>query len=181
MLERARSLFTKKKHLSLEQKRNVFKHRFFGSEFHTWILQNKYTQSSFETLIDHFTEDVLDFLRSSDQLVFVPSNGKLSCALSSLPSSHTILIFPDLAKILRSACPETGIAILAHELGHLYRGHSHRKISPLDAQIEADYFAYQLGFGHGLQDVLVDHQESIDCKVRISRLTSLLLTEGHEA
>ena len=79
-------------------------------------------------------------------------------------------------KILRSASPDHGLAILAHELGHIYYQHTEFKTETLKAQIEADDFAFELGFGEKLQDVLLDHNESIDCRVRISKLTAKLIT-----
>jgi hypothetical protein len=86
-------------------------------------------------------------------------------------------VFPELIQLLKSASAFHGIAILAHELGHIYHQHTEQKIDTLTAQIEADEFALDLGFGEELQEVLLDHAHSVDCRVRISRITSKLLTK----
>ena len=47
-----------------------------------------------------------------------------------------------------------------------------KKIDPLEAQIEADNFACHLGLGIELQEVLLEHKNSIDCRTRVSFLTA---------
>ena len=83
-------------------------------------------------------------------------------------------------QILRSPSIYHGIAILAHELGHIYYQHTEQKIDTLKAQIEADDFAFELGLGEELQEILLDHVHSVDCRVRISKLTSKLISERNQ-
>ena len=81
---------------------------------------------------------------------FLTANAQYSCSLGLSEKCFVIIVFPDLLRTLKALVPTQGVAILAHELGHVYHQHHRREISPLQAQIEADEFAFQLGLGHDL-------------------------------
>src|SRR5690606_15071300 len=102
------------------------------------------------------------------EVVFIPSQGQLACALSARAGSHVVLLFPDLVKLCYCAKYTSAVAIILHELGHLYFDHGSRVLDVLEAQVEADSFATRCGYGHELQEVLLDSEQSIDTKVRIS-------------
>lgn len=159
--------------LSLKDK---FKTDFLRDPNHRWINEDPLIKRAVLILIDAMKEHHLQFFKKHPTFL-VPCQAHLSCAIGRTQDHQLILVFPELVQILRSANPFHGIAILAHEFGHIYHQHTEQKIDTLTAQIEADRFAFLLGFGEELQDVLLDHVHSVDCRVRISKLTAELLTE----
>ena len=165
---------------SFHEKKEIFKKKFFTSIHHQWIGENLSYKKSFSFLIDSLSEDHLDFFTGKKEVLFMKSSGKLACSLGDITSYNIVIVYPDLCQLLRSALYLRGIAVLAHELGHLYHNHSKLEISPLEAQVQADHFALSLGFGHELQDVLLEHSHSLDCRTRIACLVSSLLTSSNE-
>ncbi len=144
-----------------------------------WLTQDKFINRSFTEFINALNNDALTFLYSiSEQVIFQKAMGNLSLSLSTKKNNYYILIFPQLFNMLKSASPRRGIAILMHELGHIYLGHGNKIIDILEAQIAADHFALIHGFGHELQDVLLD-DNSIDSQTRICYLTSHLITSSN--
>ncbi len=148
---------------------------FLTDENHRWINEDRLIKRGVTMLIESLEDKHIDFF-TKHPTYFIPCQAHLSCAIGRTQNHHLILVFPELMQILRSASSVHGIAILAHELGHIYYQHTENRIDTLQAQIEADDFAFQLGFGEELQEILLDHVSSIDCRVRISKLTSKLIT-----
>lgn len=153
-----------------------FKNTFLNDSNHQWVKEDRVLKRSLEILLDSLNEKQIQFFRKH-KTYMIPCQAHLSCAIGKTQNHHLILIFPELIKLLKSASAFHGIAILAHELGHIYHQHTEHKIDTLIAQIEADQFAFDLGFGEELQEVLLDHVHSTDCRIRISRLTTNLLTQ----
>jgi hypothetical protein len=152
-----------------------FKQYFLKDHNHQWIKEDSTTTRSISILLDSLNENHIQFFNKHPTYL-IPCQAHLSCAIGRTQNHHLILIFPELIQLLKSASAFQGVAILAHELGHIYHQHTENKIDTLTAQIEADQFAYDLGFGEELQEVLLDHVHSIDCRVRISRLTAQLIS-----
>jgi hypothetical protein len=152
-----------------------FKKSFLRDANHQWVSEDRVIKRSIETLLDSLNNKQIQFFIKNPTFM-IPCQAHLSCAIGRTQNHHLILVFPELIQILKSASAFHGIAILAHELGHIYHQHTENKIDTLTAQIEADQFAFDLGFGEELQEVLLDHIQSVDCRVRISRLTSQLIT-----
>ncbi|OFZ70291.1 MAG: hypothetical protein A2451_15705 [Bdellovibrionales bacterium RIFOXYC2_FULL_39_8] len=145
------------------------------SPHHQWILSNKYLSRSFWTLVEKIDQNILQKLTANKKkLLFIQASGRLSCALSSIENSHIIIIFPDLYKILTSAAPDRGIAILLHEIAHLALDHSYKIIDPMQAQFEADKFAAMCGYAKHLQDVLEEFPDNPDCQDRIRSIQGYL-------
>lgn len=161
---------------TLKAKKERFAKSFLNDPNHRWIAEDKLIRRGVVLLIDALKEKHLDFF-SKHPTYFIPCQAHLSCAIGRTQNHHLILVFPELMQILRSASIHHGIAILAHELGHIYYQHTENKIDTLLAQIEADDFAFELGFGEELQEILLEHASSIDCRVRISKLTSKLISK----
>lgn len=160
----------------LEEQREEFKKNFLKDSNHQWISEDRVTKRSIEILLGSMTIKQIHFFNKHPTFM-IPCQAHLSCAIGRTQNHHLILVFPELVQLLKSASAFHGIAILAHELGHIFHQHTEQKIDTLTAQIEADQFAFDLGFGEELQEVLLDHVHSIDCRVRISRLTSQLVTQ----
>lgn len=166
------------KSLSKNQSRILkeeFKKNFMNDANHRWISEDRVTKRSVEILLDSMSDRQIHFFNKHPTFM-IPCQAHLSCAIGRTQNHHLILVFPELIQLLKSASAFHGIAILAHELGHIYHQHTELKIDTLTAQIEADQFAFDLGFGEELQEVLLDHVHSIDCRVRISKLTAHLIT-----
>jgi hypothetical protein len=161
------------------QKRQRFLDSFLNDTNHGWINEDRQIKRGIMMLIDSLKDKHLDFFLKHPTFL-IPCQAHLSCAIGRTQNHHLILVFPELMQILRSASIYHGIAILAHELGHIYYQHTEQKIDTLKAQIEADDFAYELGFGEELQEILLDHVHSVDCRVRISKLTSKLISERNQ-
>jgi hypothetical protein len=174
MLDYIRKHIGKKE--SKADKKNHFIKSFLSDPNHSWIVEDVRFKRATTILLESFSDSHIDFFLKHPTFI-IPCQAHLSCAIGSTKNHHLILAFPELLQILRSASFHHGIAILAHEFGHIYYQHTELKIDTLQAQIEADDFAYQLGFGEELQEILLDHVYSVDCRVRISRLTSKLISE----
>ena len=162
--------------LKTPQSKKDFKNSFLNDPNHQWMNQDTFTKRSISLLLDSMTEEHIAFF-SKHPTFMIPCQAHLSCAIGRTQNHHLILVFPELIQLLKSASAFHGIAILAHELGHIYHQHTEQKIDTLTAQIEADQFALDLGFGEELQEVLLDHVHSVDCRVRISKLTSQLISQ----
>lgn len=167
---------SKSKTMSLKNLRTDFKTQFLKNANHQWISEDKVTKRSIEILLDALSEKQIHFFNKHPTFL-IPCQAHLSCAIGRTQNHHLILVFPELIQLLKSASAFHGVAILAHELGHIFHQHTELKIDTLTAQIEADQFAFDLGFGEELQEVLLDHVHSIDCRVRISKLTAQLVTQ----
>ncbi len=154
---------------------DFFLKEFINSPHHLWILENKYLVRAFTTIIEKLDNVTLQKLISNDKkLTFIQATGRLSCALSSMENSHIIIIFPDLYKILISANPDRGVAILLHEIAHLALDHSYKIIDPMVAQLEADKFTANLGYGHFLKEILEEFPDNQDCKDRIKSIQTYI-------
>ena len=179
MFASIKNLFSARKEivppLTFIQKKEKFRERFFSSAHHSWIEEEKGYKKAFTLLIDCFDQDTLDFFLNAKMVAFIRASGTLSCAITPPRNLHTIIVFPDLCKLLTSASLTSGLAILAHEIGHIVLRHSGSEIDQLKAQIEADAYAVRLGLGHELQDILLDYPQIEDCRVRVSYLTSELM------
>lgn len=170
--------FFKKKNstTSIKNSRELLLKKVLTDPNHQWINNDTTIRRSFVALISALNATQAEFFLKHETF-FIPCQAQLSCAIGKTGNHHLILVFPDLMKILRSASADHGIAILAHEMGHIFYQHTENRIETLQAQIEADDFAFQLGFGEELQEILLDHVHGIDCRVRISRLTSKLISQ----
>jgi hypothetical protein len=142
---------------------------------HRWILEDPYIKRAVCNLLDSLSNEHIKFF-TKNKTFLIPCQAHLSCAIGKTSNNHLILVFPELIKILKSGSSSHGMAVLAHELGHIFHQHTENKIETLTAQIEADKFALDLGFGEELQEILLDHVHSVDCRVRIAKLTSSLIS-----
>jgi hypothetical protein len=173
-------MFTFLKNTSKKDTTNTKKEfiaHFLADKNHAWILADKNTKRCIEILLNSLSDKQVQFF-TKHPTYLIPCQAHLSCAIGKTGNHHLILVFPELIQLLKSVSAFQGIAILAHELGHIFHQHTENKIDTLTAQIEADQFAFELGFGEELQEVLLDHVHSVDCRVRISRLTANLITSG---
>ena len=73
--------------------------------------------------------------------------------------------------MLKSAAPQFGLAIIAHEIGHLVHNHTKRNINSLEAQFEADQFVLTLGLENELIATLSEYRHIYGINERIEQLT----------
>lgn len=155
--------------------REDFLNEFFANPNHEWIKEDRYLRLSFEEFFQRIPLNLLnDIYQKNRDIWFLKSSGQFSCTFSN-EHCPVILIFPDLAKTLSSFNPAEAHAVLAHELGHIYHGHSKKNIDVLKAQIEADDFAIDLGFENELESFLNSCFESVEKRVRLTYLTSKVI------
>lgn len=145
---------------------------------HQWFAADPTLSRLFKIFCDSWHHDVFTYFAKGNEVLILAAQGHLACAMTSQSKTNVILAFPDLIAILRSASPIRGLAILAHEMGHLVHEHSKRKISNIEAQVEADEFAFHMGFGRELEQVLLEYEHSLDCRVRVARLTQLYFAQS---
>ncbi|MEI8346714.1 MAG: M48 family metalloprotease [Pseudomonadota bacterium] len=176
MFHALKNLWEKNKKIKLNLAQ--FKTQFFADESHQWINGDIYLKRAFQQLLDNFPSILLSHSHHHEKIVFVKASGRLACTVYSTDNLHAIIIFPDLEKLLKSGSPNHGLAILAHELGHIVLKHSQQKITTLRAQFEADDFAYQMGFGEELLDVMMDHPDNLEVQFRIVHLQKLIEQEA---
>lgn len=162
------------------EKRELFIDQFLSSPFHFWLKEEPFIVRNLLSLFELLPPFAIDYFLNGKPLTFVKSNGELSCALSSLEKQHVIIIFPELYKLLRASSSEHGLSVIAHEIGHLALGHSYKKISTIEAQIEADRFAASIGFGESLQNLLLDLPQNEETRIRITYLTSEIISQRYK-
>ena len=117
-----------------------------------------------------FSEDQIHQLFVKKKTTFARVNGLYSSVVAG--GDPVILIYPDLLKSLRSAYNREALAILAHEVGHIHNGHFERKVGTIEAQVEADLFACELGLSLELSHFLDRLSNTWEIKIRQSYITS---------
>ena len=178
-----------------EKTSKTFTQDFYQKSYHKWIENDQLVKRSFDLLLELIANDQELNKRIEEQgpVAFIPANGKMACSVRGETDMRFVVVFPDLVQIMKSASPTRAIAVLAHELGHIFHNHHQRSqagrkekpLTTLEAQIEADAFAARLGLAKELQDVLLEVEEDegafVETRVRISQLTAYLLSDsqGH--
>jgi predicted Zn-dependent protease len=145
------------------------KRKLMSSPHHQWIVNDQHLNRSFQTLLEHLPPESYRFFMQKD-ILFLRVGGELAGAFRGGQENGYVLVFDDLIKMLKSAAWYLGIAVLAHELGHLYYNHSNKSIDTQQAQLEADDFARQCGLARELIQVLSDYSEQENAYERIERL-----------
>ena len=139
---------------------------------HSWIRKDRDLSRSFKVLLDSFPRPIKIFYQKRKKLLFIKGSGNFACSVNHPKNTGIILIYPNLIKLLKSPNFLQGVAVLAHEVGHIFYDHGKRKISTLDAQLEADNFACKLGLKEELIEFLYEHKSEGDCQLRLKELLS---------
>ena len=163
-----------KKNLSRPESLRNFRSDFYLSPFHQWIVSTDRLKSRLDEFFNLLDQETLEYFNGQRGLVFLKANGQLSCTLTYPEDHHLVLLFPKLIQYLLGENPRYGFAILAHELGHIKYQHQQRAINTLQAQLEADRFAFQIGLGAELVAVLEDYEQYEECQIRIEELERFL-------
>jgi hypothetical protein len=162
-----------------ELKREFLK-KFYLHDSHSWILGDRYVKANFDEFFDRISWQILKRFSKKRNLIFLPSNGKYSCTLSSI-NQHIIMVFPELMRLLKSPATNHALAILAHEIGHIVSEHSKKAIDPLEAQVEADLFACKMGYAVEIESFLHNQIESIEKRLRLTYVTAYIVSTSHKS
>ncbi len=146
---------------------------FLSAPEHHWIAGDKALLERVAGFLCRLPASDLAVILRERRLLLLFCNPKMSCAFHQFQGREIVLIFPDLYKLLLSSEYLQDYAILAHELGHIFHGHSRHAVDPLRAQIEADRYAAHLGFGKELFAVLRLENPSAEIRERLKFLKSV--------
>lgn len=171
-------IFNKNKAIKKLSIRDTFWDDFLLLPHHEWIKENKYIIHSFQKLFALISDGQLEKIRH-EKIYFLKANALYSCSISLQDKCNIIMVFPDLQRMLQALVPDKGLAILAHELGHILNQHYARPIETLKSQIEADRYVIDLGLGLELQEVLLDYPDSAECRNRLYALGQYLYPENN--
>jgi Peptidase family M48 len=147
----------------------LFKKLFFEHELNTWILRPSNLLPSLHILFDSMDDEVISFFMGKE-LAMVTCQGIWAATVHPQNNLFLIIVFPNLLDLINSTKYRLGIAVLAHEMGHIFMEHSKRALSPMEEQFEADLFGARLGFGKELINFLSLYPDSNECKKRKERL-----------
>jgi Zn-dependent protease with chaperone function len=143
---------------------------FLKKSDHQWIRKNRILQNRIIELLTKLSESDLHLLTVQEQTCLSYSDGLWSSTFSKNRRENVILIFPRLYKLFLSAEYRQAQAILAHEIGHILLGHNRTSISLLQAQLEADAFAKELGLSDELAHALLDFPIDQEILSRVQEL-----------
>ena len=161
-----------KKNSNLTEKAHCIASLFNQAE-HQWIRKDKAFSDSLIRFLNLIPLNDLRDLIEKKGLLLLYCGAKMGCSFYSYKNRELILIFPDLYNLMVSAQFRQAHAVLAHEIGHAIHEHSKKKISASRAQKEADQYAWSLGLGEELIQVLqveAPHEEAFE---RIFALKSI--------
>jgi Zn-dependent protease with chaperone function len=142
---------------------------------HQWIFSDPLLFESFEILKSYLSDSPIAN-EYFNKTLFLKVDGSFACAIDS--GNKFVLIYPELIRVLKSKDRIRGIAILAHELGHLVLKHQSSNISNIQSQIEADLFANELGLGKYLLEFLKERSMGQQIQLRIQALEKVIRTEN---
>jgi len=160
---------------SIREYFEIFTNDFYENDNHRWIVQDRYIKANFDEFFEKLPRKIIKRLVKGPILLFLPSSGRFSCTLTNM-NAHIVVVFPELMQLLKSPATNHALAILSHEVGHIVYEHSKKKIEPTEAQVQADFFACQLGFASEIESFLHDQPESIEKRVRLSYVTSYIIS-----
>ena len=103
-------------------------HKILNNPHNQWILNDKVVSRSLFTFNDLLMPKHHQKLLQSKDIIILPVSGQFSCTVQQPSNSSIVLLFPELIKILSNVDNSRGIAILAHEFGHLYHKHYEKHI-----------------------------------------------------
>lgn len=140
---------------------------------HAWILRDEPFRNGLIELLCTLPLADLRLLLENERLLLLYCNQRMSCALYPYEGRAVILVFPELHRLMSSAQFLQAHAVLAHELGHVFHRHAKIKIGSLQAQLEADRYAWDRGLGEELIAVLEAEADSPETRRRIEELRAL--------
>lgn len=160
-----------KKKLNYFTSKDHFLQWFFAHPEHQWMNGQRYVKANLLDFFDTFPLKFINKIYETQEVILHPSSGRFACSVQK-SSKSIILVFPELKRLLNAPFPGWAHAVIAHEYGHLYCEHGKKWIDPIEAQVEADAFAIELGHLKYLAEFLEEQPESIEKRTRLAFLTS---------
>lgn len=148
--------------------------KFYGHPEHDWIVADGRFSKIFDILLNSMKTSDLKSLFYDNATLFILQRERLSTVFTVQKETRFIFVFEGLIELIKTVHATQAVAILAHELGHIYFQHDQRNPDRLRAQLEADYFAIQLGFAQDLLDFLTDQPKNHDITMRIGQVQNYL-------
>ncbi|OUR99952.1 hypothetical protein A9Q84_02670 [Halobacteriovorax marinus] len=145
--------------------------QFYENSEHQWILSDQRILECFKLVLETLNKNkrMQSFLKNS---LFIRTNGSYACAITG--KKIVILIYPELISIMKSNNYKQAVAVLLHEVGHIILDHQQRDITNTMAQIEADLFSSELGYGEYLFDFLNERNQGPQIQKRLQALKHVL-------
>ncbi|WP_127717425.1 M48 family metalloprotease [Halobacteriovorax sp. HLS] len=142
---------------------------------HEWIFSSPELRESFR-ILEAYISQSQKALEVFNTIFFLNIKGSYASAIDS--GEKFVLVYPELVSLLKGPKRIQGIAILAHEIGHLVLAHHQRRTSNHIAQIEADLFAHEIGLGRYLLLFLKDQSQGLQIQKRVQALEKVIRTES---
>lgn len=138
---------------------------------HSWFSDNPLIKETFSKLYTVITpyKNIYSLFNS---LIFVQSNGQYACTVNA--DVNIVIIFPELTFLMKNGNKDQAISVLLHEIGHIILEHQKKCTPNQQAQIEADFFAVELGFGKDLYAFLLSQRSSPQIQNRIEALNRFI-------
>ncbi len=140
-------------------------------EEHKWISDNQYVRGNFIDFLERLPRKILQEVFVDKLTIFVRSTGKFACSVSPL-QQNVIIVFPELYSLLTQTYDGWAKAVLAHEVGHIHFDHAANSDDPMEAQVDADTFACDMGYLEELEIFLHEQPESVEKRVRLTFITN---------
>ena len=147
-----------------------------SQEEHNWIREDQYVHAHFTEFLEGLPKRVLEDVFLKKVTFFVRSTGKYACSVTPL-QQNIIIVFPEVYQLLTKTFSGWAKAVLAHEIGHIILSHTESMEDPMEAQVDADKFACDMGYLDQIEEFLHEQPESIEKRVRLSFLTSYYFSE----
>ncbi|GEM_PF-5648118 len=156
--------------------KNKKSQQFLKNREHRWFYDSPAVLETFSQLYST-TKDYKKIKSILEKIVFVQSNGQYACAVKS--DVNIIIIFPELIFIMKNGQKEQAVAVLLHEIGHIALEHQKKGTPNQQAQVEADFFAAELGYGKYLFEFLKNQRRNPQIETRLTALSRVLNTPNN--
>lgn len=147
--------------------------KFLDKDEHSWIKETVEVNKAFTKLYNEI-KGYSNIRKTVDKTIFILSSGQYASAVKA--DVNLIIIYPELYYLMKNGHTNRAIAILLHELGHIVLEHQSGELSNEHAQIEADLFSLELGYGLHLLDFLKSQNRSEQIEMRVTALEKVLKT-----
>lgn len=161
--------FFNKDKLNKSHIRHDFSSYFFSLPEHQWI-HDISASAQFENLFSHLPIGVLDAMMKKYPITFMTSDDFRKKNNQGMSLTNSIVVFPQFQKMLKEN-QSYSVAYLAHELAFVLYELEELKKDPLMAEVEADKFVCDIGFGEELEQFLLKLDETTEKRLRLTYLT----------
>ena len=144
---------------------------------HEWIRDHSYIKLNVQEFLERLPKKVLEKVFFQQSTIFVRSNGKFACSVTSM-HQNAVIVFPELYTLLTKINDGWAKAVLAHEIGHIYLDHAHSN-DIMETQVDADEFACELGYLDEIEEFLHEQPDSIEKRVRLTFITNYYFAKNN--